>query len=46
MTKSHNFTSECFSGILRRLLCTGNPSDLITDPTTTIPTTTFENPKK
>ncbi|GMP85877.1 hypothetical protein CsSME_00038874 [Camellia sinensis var. sinensis] len=49
MTESHNSTSKCFSGILRRILCTGSlpthPSDLITNPTTTIPTTTFENPK-
>ncbi|CAL5420346.1 unnamed protein product [Camellia sinensis] len=49
MTESQNSTSKCFSGILRRILCTGSlpthPSDLITDPTTTIPTTTFENPK-
>ncbi|GMP85875.1 hypothetical protein CsSME_00038872 [Camellia sinensis var. sinensis] len=49
MTNSQNSTSKYFSGILRRLLCTGNlpthPSDLIIDPTTTIPTTTFENPK-
>ncbi|CAL5351504.1 unnamed protein product [Camellia sinensis] len=49
MTKSENFTFEYFSGILCRLLCTGNlpthPSDLITDSTTTIPTTTFENSK-
>ncbi|THF95646.1 uncharacterized protein LOC114318487 [Camellia sinensis] len=44
MTNSQNSTSKCFSGILRRLLCTGNlpthPSDLIIDPTTT-----FENSK-
>ncbi|KAI7996242.1 hypothetical protein LOK49_LG10G02310 [Camellia lanceoleosa] len=50
MTKSHNSTSKCFSDIFRRLLCTGSlpthPSDLITDSTTTIPTTTFENSTK
>ncbi|CAL5385205.1 unnamed protein product [Camellia sinensis] len=45
------FASFWYSGIFRRLFCTDNlptsPSDLITGPTTTIPTTTtFENPKK
>ncbi|KAL7169630.1 hypothetical protein ACSBR2_034631 [Camellia fascicularis] len=48
MTKSQNSNFKCFSGILRRLLCSDSlpthPSDLITDSTTTIPTTTFENP--
>ncbi|CAL5333386.1 unnamed protein product [Camellia sinensis] len=45
------FASFWYSGIFRRLFCTDSlptsPSDLITSPTTAIPTTTtFENPKK
>ncbi|CAL5387304.1 unnamed protein product [Camellia sinensis] len=45
------FASFWYSGIFRHLFCTDSlptsPSDLITGPTTTIPTTTtFENPKK
>ncbi|GMP58344.1 hypothetical protein CsSME_00022045 [Camellia sinensis var. sinensis] len=51
MTESQNFTFKWYSGIFHRLFCTDSlpthPSNLINDPTTTIPTTTtFENPKK
>ncbi|KAK9290099.1 hypothetical protein L1049_008263 [Liquidambar formosana] len=47
MADSQNATTKCFSGILRRLLCTGSlpthPSDHFTEPNTTLE---FEHPKK